>query len=405
MTRPDLLSVDEALAAMLGEVMPIEETETVDLHHAGGRILARDLAALRTQPPFPASAMDGYAVRAADLESEPRSLRVIGESAAGHGFDGTVEPGTCVRIFTGAPLPDGADTIAIQENARTFDDGTVSFMQSERKGRFVRPVGLDFRERDVLLRAGRRLEASSIALAAAMGHPSLTVRRAPRAAVLATGDELVEPGGNAARDCIVASNGYGVGAIARATGADVTDLGIAPDETGAIMERIAIGESCDIVVTLGGASVGDHDLVKDCLAMRGVSMRFLKIAMKPGKPVMFGHRDVDGHRVLYLALPGNPVSGLVTGRVLLRPLLLALQGLPTSERTVKARLSKGLAASGDRREYMRAVHNAAAGTVFAHETQDSSQLSVLAASNALLVRPPNRPATPIGAEVDLLSWE
>ena len=390
---------------MIGDAVPIREMETVGLHEAAGRVLAEDLIALRTQPPFPASAMDGYAVRAADLAREPRTLLVVGVSAAGHGFDGRVEPGTCVRIFTGAPVPGGADTIAIQENARPVREGMVAFTQSEPMGRFVRPVGLDFSEGDVLLRSGHRLGPGTVALAAAMGHPRLVVRRRPRVAMLATGDELVAPGARATDDRIVASNGYGVGAIARAAGADVTDLGIAPDEETAIGTRIEDGEACDVVVTLGGASVGDHDLVRACLARRGVSMRFLRIAMKPGKPVMFGYRTVADRRVLYLALPGNPVSGIVTGRVLLRPILLALQGLPTAERTTRARLCRPLPASGGRQEYLRAVHEPATGTVFAHDTQDSSQLSVLAASNALLVRPPDSPAAMAGEEVELLRWE
>lgn len=396
----DLLPVADALASMTGDVEPIAEVEEVDLHEAASRILTRDLVARRTQPPFPASAMDGYAVRAADL---PGSLRVIGEAAAGRGFDGRVGAGECVRIFTGAPVPDGSDTIAIQENAEVLPGGTVRFAEGEDRGRFVRPVGLDFEHGVVLLQRDRMLDAGAVSLAAAMGYPTLPVRRRPRVALIANGNELVRPGEPTGPHAIVASNTYGVAAIVRAAGAVPLDLGIVPDDRRAIADALRRADEADIVVTLGGASVGDHDLVGEALRRHGVAMRFLKLAMKPGKPVMFGARTADGRTVRYLGLPGNPVSSLVGARVLLRPVLRAMLGQPFAERPVTATLAAPLPPSGDRQTYLRAVLDES-NAVRAHETQDSSQLSVLAASNALLVRPAHRPAAKTGDFVEVLPW-
>lgn len=396
----DLLPVAEALRLMTHDVEPLTDLEEVGLHEAAGRVLAHDLAACRTQPPFAASAMDGYAVRADDL---PGTLTVIGEAAAGHRFAGRVRPGQCARIFTGAPLPDGADTIAIQENAQVLEGVQVRFAASETPGRFVRPIGLDFRKDDVLLRAGRPLDAGAISLAAAMDHPLLPVRRKPRVALIANGDELVRPGEKRTCDGIVASNTYGVAAIVRACGGEAVDCGIAPDDRDAVAEALSRAEGADIVVTLGGASVGDHDLIGGQLRERGVAMRFLKLAMKPGKPVMFGSRKVGGRTVRYLGLPGNPVSSLVAARVLLRPLVRAALGLDPIERPQTATLDAALPPSEDRQIYLRAVLDES-NRVRAHETQDSSQLSVLAASNALLIRPPHRPAAEIDDIVDVLPW-
>ena len=396
----DLLPVADAVHLMTADAEALAGIDELDLHEAVGRVLATPLAARRTQPPFPASAMDGYAVRAADL---PRILTVIGEAAAGQGFVGTIGRGECVRIFTGAPLPDGADTIAIQENARPGSNGTVVFDEPEQHGRFVRPIGLDFHEGDALLSAGRLLDAGALSLAAAMDYPTLPVRRRPRVALVANGNELVRPGDERGPYAIVASNTYGVAAIVRACGGEPLDCGIAPDEPASIDGTLSKAEVADIVVTLGGASVGDHDLIGESLARRGVNMRFLKLAMKPGKPVMFGTRTVAGRVVRYLGLPGNPVSSLVGARVLLRPLVRAMLGLEPSETTRRGALSAPLPENGDRQVYLRAVLDEA-GKVRAHETQDSSQLSVLAASNALIVRPPHAPAVGMGANVEVLPW-
>ena len=392
-----LLPVPEALLRVLASAPEPLPPETVPLAQARGRTLAHDLAALRTQPPFNASAMDGYALRAADLATIPATLKLIGASAAGHGFAGAVGPGEAVRIFTGAPVPEGADTVIIQENT-TADDASVTILQTEPLGRNIRVAGLDFAEGDVLLARGTLLGPCELALAAAMNHATLPVTRRPRIALLATGDELVKPGDALGPDQIVTSNTNAVGAYAQAAGAEVIDLGIAGDTFEAIEAgiRAARDAGADVLVTLGGASVGDHDLVQTALANEGMELGFWRIAMRPGKPLMHGR--IGDMRIL--GLPGNPVSAIVCGVLFLIPLIRALAGDPQADadQTEAAVLGCDLPANDSREDYLRATLQTGTGlpeaTPFGR--QDSSMLRVLASSHCLVVRPPHAPAAKAG---------
>jgi molybdopterin molybdotransferase len=397
-----LISVDEALARLLAGVEPVG-AERVPIDAANGRILAADLAATRTQPPFPASAMDGYAVRAEDIATLPATLRVIGEAPAGHGYAGTVQPGEALRIFTGAPVPQGADTILIQENA-TRDGDTIAVLESAARGRFVRPAGLDFAQGEVLLRAGERIGFRELALAAAMNHAVLPVRRRPKVAILATGDELVEPGTEPGPDQIIASNHAGVAALVADCGGEPLQLGIAPDNRQAIAAAIAAAREAraDILVTLGGASVGDHDLVQEVLGDAGMDLAFWRIAMRPGKPLMAGR--IGDMRVL--GLPGNPVSSLVCSLLFLRPLIEALLG---REITARDRdhlpLATDIGGNDRREDYLRATIRRAddgSETIVPSERQDSSMLATLARADALVVRPPHAGPLAAGARVPVI---
>ncbi len=313
-----------------------------------------DLAAKRTQPPKAVSAMDGYAVHACDLAELPVKLKQIGESTAGHGFPGSLGSKETVRIFTGAPVPEGCDTILIQENARA-EAGFVEPLQSVASGRHIRAKGIDFAEGEVLLAAGTRLGASNIALAAAMNFAEVAVTRRPRVGILATGDELVHPGAAIGPDQIIASNSYAIAALVEAGGGEPLDLGIARDELGALDEGIAAARAlgADVLVTLGGASVGDYDLVKPALAGQGMELNFWKIAMRPGKPVIHGHLGP----MIILGLPGNPVAAFVAGLVFLVPLLRALCGDPNADRDESdpAILGKALRGNDSRQDYLRAT--------------------------------------------------
>jgi molybdopterin molybdotransferase len=398
MSGGPLLPVAEALARVLDSARQPLPAEQAALSDARGRTLAQDLAALRTQPPFPASAMDGYAVRAADIAQVPARLRVVGASAAGLRHSGTVGPGEAVRIFTGAPVPDGADTILIQENTRT-EGGMVVALESETAGRYVRRAGLDFAQGDVLLTRGRRLGPPELALAAAMNHPTLPVTRRPRVALLATGDELVRPGENPGPDQIVASNTYAVAAYAEAAGAEVIDLGIAGDRFADLERsiRAAREAAADVLVTLGGASVGDHDLVQTALSREGMELGFWRIAMRPGKPLMHGR--IGDMRIL--GLPGNPVSAIVCGLLFLVPLVRALSGDPdaAADRSEIAILDEALPANDSRQDYMRAhIVGQRDGhpLVEAFGRQDSSMLRVLAEAECLIIRDAHAPAAAAG---------
>jgi molybdopterin molybdotransferase len=391
-----LLPVAEALARVLDGVAPLP-AERVAITDAHGRVLAADLAALRTQPPDAMSAMDGYAVRAADVASAPGKLRVIGEVTAGRPFDGTVGAGDAVRIFTGGVLPAGADTIVIQENTKR-DGPYLTVTAPSTAGRHVRVRGLDFREGDVLLPAGRRLRDRDVALAAAMNHATVSVRRVPRVALLATGDELVAPGAALAPGQIVYSNGFALAALARAEGADVIDLGIVPDRVDATIAAIdaATRERGDVLVTTGGASVGDYDLVQQSLAARGMTLSFWKIAMRPGRPMMYGM--LGAMRVL--GLPGNPVSAYVCGYLFLVPLIRRLLGRPEVEPpTESAVLGRDLPENDERADYLRSTlargPNGLVATPF--ETQDSSMLALLAKADCLVIREPFAPPAPAGS--------
>ena len=308
----DLLPVDDAIARIVAGVAPLA-VESVSIDDALGRTLAQPLTAKRTQPPFDASSMDGYAVRAADTAKLPARLRVIGSVAAGASFAGKIGSGEAVRIFTGAPVPDGADAVLIQENAEAPDSATVIAKASIKTGRNIRPAGLDFREGAALLPAGTAFAMREIALAAAMGYGTVPVRRRPRVAIVSTGDELVPPGASPAPNQIIAASAPGIAAYVRSLGGELSDLGIIRDDRtaiGAVAER-ALTLPADILVTLGGASVGDHDLVGAALAEKGMALDFWRIAMRPGKPLMFGR--IGPMRVL--GLPGNPVSSLVCAAV------------------------------------------------------------------------------------------
>jgi molybdopterin molybdotransferase len=403
-----LLSVDDALRRVLASVERTVDAEDVALSACAGRTLADSLAALRDQPPFPASAMDGYAVRAVDIPEVPCRLQVVGTSAAGHGFDRTVGPGESVRIFTGAPLPPGTDTIVIQEDADASGD-VVTIREKPREGQFVRPAGLDFRKGDALLGAGIRLDARRLALAAAMGYGRLPVRRRPRVAILATGDELVLPGDTPGPDQIIASNPYAIAAMVEKAGGEAVDLGIARDTFPALEEKIAAAREAgaDILVTLGGASVGEHDLVQSALSRQGMDLGFWRVALRPGKPLMHGRLGP----MLLLGLPGNPVSSIVCGILFLVPAIRALVGDPRAgdDPTEPAILGCDLAANDSRQDYMRATLGPvqppdrpaapAAGpldAVIPQARQDSSMLAILERSDALLVREPYAPAAKAG---------
>lgn len=392
-----LLPVDDAVALILADAGP-GGSEAVPLSAARGRVLAQDLIATRTQPPFAASAMDGYAVRAADLVRVPVELAVIGVAPAGRAFAGRVGPGEAVRIFTGAPVPEGADAILIQENTEAAGPGRVRALVPVEPGRHVRRAGTDFTAGSVGLVAGTRFDFRALSLAAAMNHGAVPVVRRPLVAILATGDELVPPGSPAGPDQIVASNHVGIAALVEASGGVVLDLGIARDEHAAIAGRIrqAREAGADVIVTLGGASVGDHDLVKPALEAEGCALDFWKIAMRPGKPLMFGR--IGATRVL--GLPGNPVSSLVTGLLFLTPLVRALAGGPKAPVADRgAILGADVAANDGRRDYLRATLSRDAGDRLVATPlgrQDSAQLSVLMRADALLVREIGAPAARAG---------
>ncbi len=346
-----LMPVADALAAILSRAEPLPE-EMIALDAAYHRVLARDVAARRTQPPQAMSAMDGYAVRAEDAADLSVRLKVIGEVAAGRPFERRVGRGEAVRIFTGGVIPEGADAVIIQEDTGV-DGDHITITEAAVKGRHIRPAGVDFREGDVLLTRGRRLSDRDLSLAAGMNYPELAVRRRPKVAVLATGDELVMPGSTPGPGQIVYSNGYGIRALARAEGAEVVDLGIAADTVAATAHGIRRAREleADILITMGGASVGDHDLVKQSLEAEGTAMAFWRIAMRPGKPMMHGR--LGAMRVI--GLPGNPVSSYVCGFLFLVPLIRALSGRDTiHHRRESALLGSDLAANDQREDYLRA---------------------------------------------------
>jgi len=390
-----LMPVTDALAAILAGADALPE-EMVPLEAAYHRVLARDVAALRTQPPEPMSAMDGYAVRTKDATLGAQ-LRVIGEIAAGRPFERALAAGEALRIFTGGVLPDGGDAVVIQEDTAR-DGDTVTIHEAASLARHIRPAGVDFSEGDVLLRQGTRLTDRDLSLAAGMNHPELPVRRRPLIAVLATGDELVMPGTIPGPGQIVLSNGFALRALARAEGADVIDLGIARDTLAATKDGIqrAIDAGADILVTTGGASVGDHDLVKQSLEAAGVTMAFWRIAMRPGKPMMHGRRGA----MRVVGLPGNPVSSYVCAFLFVVPLIRALSGrMDVNHPLESAVLGRDLGANDQREDYLRAVltrDGNGALIATAVTKQDSSLLGNLAAAQGLLIRKPFAPAASAG---------
>jgi molybdopterin molybdotransferase len=396
-----LVPVAEALARLLADAGPLP-AESVALPEAFDRVLAESVSALRTQPPFDASAMDGYAVRFADMAALPARLAVIGTAAAGRGFEKPVGVGQAVRIFTGAPVPQGADTVVLQENTRVMEGGCVEVLEPTRQGRNIRRAGLDFREGDRLLEKGRRLDAAALSLAASANYPRVDVVRRPLVAIIATGDELLPTGSMLGPGKIISSNAYGVAAAARSVGAEVLDLGIAADrkEAVAALVRKAVAAGADVIVTLGGASVGDLDLVHEALTGEGMTLDFWKIAMRPGKPFMFGRLGA----IRCLGLPGNPVASLVCSELFLKPLLARLGGREFRHDMREAVLAAAMPANDLRQDYVRALAVPAAGGLSATPfgVQDSSMLRTLADANALIVREPFAPAAEAGAACRLM---
>jgi molybdopterin molybdotransferase len=396
-----LLPVEEAIERVLAGATPTA-AECVGLTLARGRILAEDIIASRTQPPFNGSAMDGYALRSADLAKIAANLKVTGESHAGRRFAGVVGPGEAVRIFTGAAMPAGADTVVIQEDVDR-DGDTIRVREAPQAGANIRLAGGDFCSGDKLLAAGTRLNAGSITLAAAAGHATMSVRRRPRVAILATGDELVEPGGKLGPDQIVSSNPYGLAALIERAGGEAQLLGIAPDDREAISRKLAEGSGADVLVTIGGASVGDRDLVRPALEASGMALDFWKIAMRPGKPMLFGRLGP----VRVLGLPGNPLSCLIGARVFLVPLLYRLLGRAESglEMTLAA-LAAELPENGPRQHYIPGILGSDSdGTprVTPLPAFDSARLTALTGANVLIVRAPGMAAAAPGTRVPLLA--
>lgn len=395
-----MISVADARQRVLDALSPLP-SEVVPVAEAGGRVLAEDVIARRTQPPFAVSAMDGWACRAADVATVPASLTEVGYVPAGAAFAGTVGPGQAVRIFTGAPVPAGADCIVIQEDVDAAGK-TLTVREGAKSGTYVRPAGLDFKEGEIGVAAGKRLTPADIGLVAAMNWPWLAVRRRPRIAMIATGDELARPGEPIGPNQIVSSNALALGALIREQGGIPVDLGIARDEEASIHALVDGARGADMLVTLGGASVGEHDLVRKALGTRGLELDFWRIAMRPGKPLMFGR--VEG--VPLLGLPGNPVSSLVCAILFLVPALHRLQGESTAARPpTTALLGRDLGENDGREDYLRAAlsfdaQGRAVATPF--DKQDSSMLSRLARADCLVVRPPRAPATPAGQSVTIL---
>ena len=394
-----LIPVEEARARILKNVKPLA-VESVKLEQALGRVLAKPLKAVRNQPPFDASAMDGYAVVAADVAITPATLKLIGLSAAGHAFKGRLKRGDCVRIFTGAPVPRDADAVVIQENTEA-EGKSIRVLQPAKAEQNIRFSGLDFRKGDALLPPGIRLGARDIGLAAAANAPKLAVRRRPVVALIATGDELVLPGAKPRADQIVSSNSHALAAMAEHLGATVLNFGIVSDNLKATERAIAKAARADILVTTGGASVGDHDYVQEALKNSGVDIDFWKIAMRPGKPFMYGRRR--GQHVL--GLPGTPVSSLVCARLFLKPLIDALLGLPMGDDLVEARLGASMKENDSRQDYVRATLVEApdgSRTVTPFVKQDSSMQRTFREAQALIVRPPFAKVAGQGDVVEIL---
>lgn len=389
-----LLPVADAQARLFALGAPLA-VETVPLARAVGRWVGEDVVALRTQPATDLSAMDGYAIRFAD---KPGPFRLVGQSAAGHGFAGTVGAGETVRIFTGAPLPDGTDSVLVQEEVAA--DGADIRMIGEgpmRRGGNVRPRGLDFTHGDVLIAAGERVTPARLAVAAMGGHASLPVRRRVVVAVVGTGDELVRPGAPLRDDQLPESNGVMLAAMLADFPVDVIDLGTLPDRLDTLRDAFAAVRA-DILVTTGGASVGDHDLVRPALLAAGGSLDFWRIALRPGKPMMAGRLN----DAVVLGLPGNPVSAFMTALLFLKPLIAALSGAADPvPRTRTAILGERLKANDHRTDYLRAATRE--GRVFAAAIQDSSMLRTLARADCLIVRQPHAPAANPGDAIEILS--
>ena len=386
-----MISVDAALAHVL-DLADLTSPEDIDLRHAANRVLAGDIVATRAQPPFAASAMDGYAI--AGEAGEGSTFRVIGESAAGTAFPGSVGAGEAARIFTGAPVPKGATRVVIQEDV-TREGDVITVAAHAETQTYIRAAGQDFAAGD-RIEAGQRLTPAIIALAASMGAARVRVSRRPVVALIATGNELVAPGETPTPDQIIASNTYGIAAALEAEGAEARILPIARDTRASLAFAFDLATSADLIVTSGGASVGDHDLVGPVAAALGMEQSFYKVAMRPGKPLMAGKLS----DAAMIGLPGNSVSAMVCGAVFVAPLLRKMMGLPPERPVLHAPLATALPQNGPRAHYMRATWRD--GGLAAADSQDSSLLTVLARADALLIRPPNDPAREAGDMVDYM---
>ena len=403
-----LISVAEALDHVLVHAGPLPP-ETVPLDDALGRVLAAEPKALRTQPPADLSAMDGYAVRASDVARAPVRLRVIGEVAAGRPFTATVGAGEAARIFTGGVMPAGADAVVVQEITEREGD-TVAVLKPASKGRHIRPQGLDFRRGDILFAKGHRLTERDLALLAGMNHPMVPVHRRPKVALFATGDELVPPGREPGPGQIVYSNGFALAALARRQGAIVSDLGLVPDRLEPTIAAIrqARDLTADILVTTGGASVGEYDLVHKAFAAEGIDLSFWKVAMRPGRPLMHGrlYGRLGGMHVL--GLPGNPVSAYVCAFLFLVPLIRRMSGRDDlTVPTESAVLGCDLPANDERADYLRATlqqtPNGLIATPF--PVQDSSMMAPLAKADCLVIREPYAPPAGAGSRCAIVKFE
>lgn len=391
-----MISVEQALAAVLALPPSSVSCEEVPLNKAAGRVLAKDAIATRPQPPFDAAAMDGYAIACADPAPGAR-FTVIGQAAAGHGFERLVQGTEAVRIFTGAPVPAGTKKVVIQEDTERSGD-VITLREQIDPAPYIRPAGADFQP-GTRLNAPRRLGPSDIALLASMNIAQLRVARKPRVALITTGDELVMPGESPTPDQVIASNAFGLAALAERAGASPYMLPIAKDTAASLGFVLELAADYDLIVTIGGASVGDHDLVAQVATDRGLKQSFYKVAMRPGKPLMAGRIAAS----TLVGLPGNPVSSMVCGEVFIAPLLDKMQGLPAGARArVQVPLAHDLPANGPREHYMRAKFCLATNKVQVFERQDSALLGLLAQANALVVREPHAPTLPENALVDMI---
>jgi molybdopterin molybdotransferase len=395
-----LISVEEARARVLATA-PAPRTEIIMLGEAAGRTLTAPIAARRTQPPADMSAMDGYAVRFQDAASVGAALKVIGASPAGSPYVGTVGPGETVRIFTGGEVPDGADAIILQEDAaRDGDD--VAFSEAAILGRHIRRAGLDFVAGHSEIAAGTEISPRHLALAAGMNAVWARVARKPRVAILATGDEIKLPGDELGPGQIIGSSGLGIAAYVSNCGGEPLMLDVAADDQAALINAVRQASGADILVTLGGASVGDHDLVQGVLTKQGLEVEFWRIAMRPGKPLMFGALGPQ----LVLGLPGNPVSTMVCAILFLGPLIAKMLGRPiTAPKSIRAQLGTPMKANDRREDYVRArfhQDDKQGYIVEPFEVQDSSMMSLYADANALIVRTPDAPAAAVGDAVTVL---
>jgi molybdopterin molybdotransferase len=392
-----MISVEEAVARITKAFAPLP-SEAVPIAQAAGRVLAQDAIARVDQPPAPMSAMDGYAVRASEAAAGA-ALQIIGEAPAGRPYGGRLGPGEAVRIFTGGVVPEGADAVVIQEDTEA-SGSRVTIKEAPRPGENVRSHGLDFRAGEKLLARGRRLSPRDIALLAAADLPLVPVTRKPRIALVATGDELSRPGESRKPGGIVASSTYALQAMVRAWGGEAVDIGILPDRPEAFARLPEATRDTELIVTQGGASVGDHDLVQSALKPHGFALDFWRIAMRPGKPLIFGRlRDTP-----FVGLPGNPVSAMVCAILFIQPAIAAMLGMAYRPATAAARLASPLRANGRRQDYIRARLMRQGGVLSAEPfaLQDSSLQKIFAEANGLIIRMPDAPAANAGDEVEVL---